>query len=71
VSIGDIVGYACLCLIVLQVSVWPCLIFWKLHSIARRLDRFEWEWVNGPDPDDGEPIEDEPSNVIAIGRRAA
>lgn len=84
---NEFLSLAFLSAAVFNVVALPLLLLWGQHRIDRRLDRVESRLLGieldvediavildiGPsdDPDDGEDLPDEPSNVIAIGRRAA
>jgi len=63
-----------------NIAVWPPLIYWRITQITDRVAYLQAsvdamdDLLSGDPPDDpgdGEDEPAEPSNVIAIGRRAA
>lgn len=79
--IGEYLPLLVLGLASIQISVVPMLIFWMLHSMRNRLSLIEADVADIADvvlgsPDDDDPEQEdepqtEPSNIVAIGRRAA
>lgn len=69
---GEYLSIAVFLLMAFNISIWPPLIYFQNRQIVRQLNRLQVEWDLGPDdPDSGEDEPSEPSNVVAIGRRAA
>jgi hypothetical protein len=81
-SLGDALAVLFLVWATISVFAWPVAVFFKLQDVTREVNQLRGSIVllcqavqdligEDDDPDGGEEPEEEPSNVVAIGRKAS